>query len=190
MKPKYIIIITTIAILISVITFLTINFINKRIPLFKISHTSNVISPWGWDIVSFNRDQGLFSYYFIKQDHDTTINFSFNYFKSKKNIYNKKGLEEYDLIKEYQLNDSLINISLTIYGDSLYINKRHITKTFFSVKDGNIIKGKYYYYYYYKMEKHELDSCQINYFKQHKDSLIKVGANYIPIFNEQCEIIK
>jgi hypothetical protein len=186
MKIKYIYYIVPGVLLLSVLSLIIFNFANKRIPLLKISHNSEIVSPWGWKIISFNKHKGLGSYYFIKNDHDTTISFSFEYFSD--NRYNKQGLGSYDLIKEYKSGNSMINISLTIYGDTLYINERPDKKSFFSIKYGHFIKGKYFYYY--KMEKHELDSCQIHYFEHNKDSLIKVGANDIPIFNERCEIIK
>lgn len=155
------------------------SFLQKRIPLLLISGKSEIINPWGWNNISFSKNIGISTYYFIKHENDTTVNFSFEY--NTNNRYGKKGLGEYDLIKEYLQGNSIINISLTINGDTLFINARPKKTDFFSIKDGSFIKGRYYYYY--KMERHRLNYDQIVYFERNKDSLISVGANEIPEFD-------
>lgn len=181
MKAKFVVYFILSVILISVLTFLTINFINKKLPLIRITRNSEVVNPWGWEIVTFNKYKGLSSYYLIKHDYDTIVNFAFE-------LYKNYGLRGYDLVKEYPSNDSIISIALTLSGDTLYMNERSKTKDLFSVKDGRFIKGKYYFYY--TLNRHALDTCQIEYFERYRDSLTKSGTNNIPMFNGNCEIIK
>lgn len=169
-----------------IITLLFITYINKYIPLYMISSKTNVINIWGWKLVSYSKYKCLRSYYLIKTRKDNVTNFAFDYYVQDRKCDGKKGLGDYDLIKVFTTNDSIFNVALTIQGDTLYINKRPKRERFFSIKNVDFIKGKYYYYY--KLEKRKLDSCQLRYFEKHKDSLIKVGANNIPEFNNNCKI--
>ena len=188
MGKKYQILSTLfVIILLGVLIYATFFIFNTRVPLFQVAKKTDVINPWGWDLITFEKDKGLNSYYFKKHNDDTIINLAFEYFRKNKH-YKGHGLGGYDLIKEYPLNNSLINVSLTIEGDTLYINQRPKTDDFFSLNNGEFIKGKYYYYYI--LEKHKLDSCQILFFEKNKDSLLKAGENYIPRFDERCEIIE
>ena len=143
----------------------------------------------GWKMTQYNKHKCEKYYSFEKNKADTTFFFGFHYYKKDKLCGFKKGLGLYTFTKDFPLEKTIYcRISLNLEGDTLYAFKRDRAKDYDSDKRTIFIKGKYYYKY--RWNKNKLDSCQINYFEENKDSLIKAGANTIPEFDENCEMIK
>jgi hypothetical protein len=154
-----------------------------KIHLFRISLNYDAISFADWKLISIDEYSDMKTYSFEKTIEDTLIGFTFikdSLFLSDKMRYN--------LMKEFNKGDSIFNLGLTLSADTLFFNKRYKDIDFFFPHNGTFIKGKYFYYYYIK--NNLLDSCQVKYFEQNSDSLIKACANNIPRFNERCEIIE
>jgi len=142
----------------------------------------------GWDLIAYNRYECEKSFYFIKKDRDTIINFSFYYNITDHKCNYRSGLGDYDLIKEFSSNDSVFNLSVTLNGDTLFFNRRHKDQEFFVPSEGEFISGRYYFYY--RLLRRQLDSCQIMYFEEKIDSLIKSGTNDIPEFDDNCMLLR
>ena len=166
-----------------------IYFTNEKAPFYRLALTSDVVDLSGWKMSRCLKYKNERSYIFEKSIADTNYFVGFTYLMGNELCPKKKAFYVDGFTKDFPICDSLfLRFALNLEGDTLYAFKRDTTEDYNSDKRTVFFKGRYYYYYTFREIK--LDSCQVTYFEKHKDSLIKAGANTIPEFDENCEMIK
>lgn len=142
----------------------------------KISKINSNVDIKDWRIRYCYKDNYIKSIHYEIDKHiaDTTYVFDFGYYP--KTFYDKKTKTKYR-IEEYKKSyyeDGYQHLMALFNNDTLYYYKRE--KSNYSRWDYDFIRGKYYF-----MNRTGcLSRKQAEYFRAHKDSLIKVRGNDLP----------
>lgn len=139
--------------------------------LHDINHRKiTIVDTNGWHIEHSYKDNYYALYSISKNNMDTMIDFSFKYYFDRDTFI----IEDY--YKLYPSKNGEYFYSLRLKEDTLYLYK---LDSLFAIEKEFVV-GKYYYLYKYN----HMSENQKRYFEAHKDSLLKIRGDSLPLLPE------